>query len=146
MRSAGLALAVVLLAAACAGGDERLSRREFVARADAICERYNEKLVRLGKPENLKDAAAIAERAVPIVRDGVRELRNLEPPEELEALADRWYRLNERNVDYAERLRDAARSGDLAAVRTIVRETRTNEEKADRLARRLGLAACAEEA
>ena len=139
-----LVLTVVLVAGRC-GGEDGVSKADFVAQADGICKRYDEKLAALGEAKDLREAARIAERAVPLIRDGVARLRALQPPDELRALAERWYAVNAKNVELAERLRDAAKRGDLAAAQRTVRETRANERKADGLARKLGLEECAKD-
>ncbi len=137
----GVAALTLVLVAAC-GGDDRLSREEYLARADAICTKYEEKLAELGRPRSFEEAVAIGDEAIPLLRDGVDELKELEPPKELEARVDAWNALNERNVEFAEDLRDAAKRRDRARVRAVARATEANEQRADRAARDIGLRAC----
>lgn len=156
MRVARLALTLlaclVLPGFACDGAEreaeaepERLSKEEYVRRADAICAEYDRRLSNLRDPESVEGVAEIAEEAIPIAREGVRELRALRPPPEIEPTVQRWLERNDDNVDRLEDLRDAAREGDATEVQRIASAAVENERRADALARRVGLRACARE-
>jgi hypothetical protein len=144
-----LALAVLLVAAACDGGGAepvettRLSRSDYVERADAICAEYDRRLARLPQPNSIEDVAELAERALPIAREGVRELRALAPPEELEPQVERWLERNDENLERMEGLRDAALEGNETRVQRIASAATENEREADTLARQIGLRDCA---
>ena len=139
------ALFVFLAVAACSGGgDDRLSAAEYVRRADEVCATYDRRLEELPRPEDLADLADLADRALPIAEEGVRELRKLEPPKELERPVNEWLERNDANVEKIEELREAARAGDEQRVQILGSEARKNEEEADALARRIGLRTCAE--
>lgn len=144
MRLGPLPLCLLVVTAAACGGGDRLSREEYVAKADAICEKYGKQLDALPEPQTVAEVAGVAERALPIARKGVDELRRLEPPEELESKVDDWLARDAKNVQAIENLRDAAKDGDPAKIRSIVAESAANEKKADALAREIGLAKCAE--
>ena len=146
-----LVLAVLLVAAACEGGDatpvetNRLSRTEFLERADAVCAEYDRRLAKLPRPESIEDVAELAARALPIAREGVRELRALEPPNELRPQVDRWLERNDENVAKMEDLREAALDGNETQVQRIAGAAADNEREADELARQIGLRDCARE-
>ena len=147
--AASLALVATLaaLAAGCAGGDDdgRLSREEFIRRADAICADYDRRLARLGNPADIAELGELAARAVPIAREGVAKLHALTPPAELERDVDRWLARNDRNVANIDKLGAAARANDVRRVQAIASHSTANERAADTLAARLGLVACAKE-
>ena len=144
MRLAACLLAILALAACSRGGsDERLSREEYVKRADAICAAYERRLERLRRPENVAELGRLADEALPIAREGVRKLRALKPPEELRRDVAEWLRRNDRNVLMIEALGDAARAGETTRVREIASDAADNERAADALAKNLGLRACA---
>ena len=156
MRVARLALillaCLVLPGFACDGAEreaeaepERLSVPEYVRRADAICAEYDRRLESLPDPENVEGIAEVAEEAIPIAREGAGKLRALRPPEEVEPTVERWLARNDANIDRMEDLRDAAREGDATAVQRIASAAVENEQRADALARRIGLRACARE-
>jgi hypothetical protein len=126
-------------------GDDRLSREEYVRRADAVCREYDKRLNELGQPSSIEELAALADEALPVAEEGVGKLRELEPPESLERRVGEWLERNDRNVDLIEALRDAARAGEETRVQELAAEAADNETAADRLARRIGLKDCAEE-
>ena len=145
--------AAVFLAAGCSSGgggdgdgsgDERLTKEEYVEQADAICTRFEERLDKLGDPRTIAELGDVAEQALPIAREGVAELRALKPPEELRATVRSWLRLNDANVRRIEALGRAARAGDEDRVQEIARAAAAAEGRADALAKKLGLVACAQ--
>ena len=148
MRSAPGFLLLLALAAGWGGGD-RLSKSEYTKQADAICAKYDKRLEaierELDRADSPEDAAQAIDRGIPIVKSGVDELRELEPPEQLEDDVDRWLELNEENTRTLEELRDAAREGDMQRVSEIATEGQETEERSDELARKIGLEDCAAE-
>jgi hypothetical protein len=141
-----LAALAALVLAACSGGDGgdgRLSREEYVRRADAICLEYDGRLAALGDAGSIGEVAELADEALPIAREGVAELRALRPPAELEREVSRWLDRNEESVANIEALAEAARSGDVTRVQVAARTAARNEREADALAKRLGLRDCA---
>jgi hypothetical protein len=147
VRAAFAAFAAVAVVAGCSGGDGgdgRLSKEEYVERADAICAEYERRLDELPEPASIRELGDVAARALPLARRGVRELKALRPPGEIRADVRRWLEPNDRNLVLLEALRDAARAGKTTRVQEIASEAADNEAAADRLAKRIGLQACAE--
>jgi hypothetical protein len=124
---------------------QRLSKAEFVRRADALCAEYERRLARLRQPRDVEALADFVDEALPIVREAIARLRALEPPAELEPEVERWLERNDENVERMEALRDAARAGDETRVQTIASAASENEREADELAREIGLRDCARE-
>jgi cysteine sulfinate desulfinase/cysteine desulfurase-like protein len=149
-RSAALAAVLAAVATATAScrngdGDGRLSREEFLRRADAICADYDARLARLGNPASIAELGRLAARALPIAREGVAKLRALEPPEELARDVERWLARNDENVSRIAAIGEAAQADDATRVQEIASAATANERRADALARRLGLRDCAKE-
>lgn len=142
-----LALPVFALAAAAAGcgGGDRLSQAEYVKQADAICARYEKRLAALPQPESTADVKTLVDKGLPIAREGNTELKELKPPEDLEAKVDQWHERNDRNLELIEDLGQAAEDGDEERIQTLASEAEENEGEADRLASEIGLKDCAEE-
>jgi hypothetical protein len=134
---------VVLALAACSGGDGRLSKAEYTQQADAICTKYDAELAKLPAPRTIDALATMAVQAKAIAAEGAAKLRALEPPKELEKQAGEWLALNDENVKDIEAMRAAAAAGNRVKVQEIARDAQRNETKADELARKLGLKACA---
>ena len=87
IRLLAAVFAAALALAAC-GGDDAPSKSEFIEKADAICrenEERSEEIAREGlrNPENPtgREVLAILDRLVPVQRDAVGEIRDLEKPE-----------------------------------------------------------------
>ena len=143
--ASGLA-AVAVAAAGCGGGGggERLSRQEFVARADGICRKYEARLDALGQPTNVEELRSFADKAIPIARDGREELGEVEPPVELEDTYDAWLEHGDRAIELVERIRDAAEDRDQAQLQRIAREAEETDRESNRLAAELGFRQCGE--
>ena len=137
-------LALALGATGCGGGDDRLSREEYVSKADAICTRVENRLERLGQAESVERFAQLAEEAIPIVRKSFDDIEALEPPEELEARVHEWDEINRRGLEALEDLPAAARARNRTEVEGILRRADANEKRADKLAREIGFKKCAE--
>lgn len=146
MRIALSSLLLLTVAAGCGGG-ERLSKAAYTKEADAICAKYDRQLEsverELDRVDSPEEAARAIDRGIPIVKEGVAKLRELEPPEELEKDVDRWLELNEENTKSLEKLRDAARKGDMQRVSEIATEGQETEQRSDEIARKIGLEDCA---
>lgn len=137
---AALAVAVALVAC---GGDasRRLTKEEFIARADAICERYNphvnDVVRRLPPGDQPAGARMMHDEFVPLMRAQVRELRALRPPaedrREIDALFD--------GVDAATDELERRAAGDAASVFAPDFDP---YEPANRAARAYGLGVCGE--
>lgn len=135
----------VILAAGCGGegGGDRLTRDEFVSRAEEICEEYDGRIEEIPEPESEEQLGEYTDELVQIVEEGVAEFRELRPPEELQDEYDRWMESNEEAVDAARELDQAVEEGDAGRLTEIQAEAEQKEEEADELARDLGLEECA---
>ena len=142
-RLVPLALAALAAAACNGGGDDRLSKEEYVRRADAICARYDARLAKLPQPTNLAGLERTAGQALPIAREGVERLRALRPPEELDPKVRDWLARNDENVAKIGELQAAAQAGDTRRVQELAAEAADNEARADAIAKEIGLRDCA---
>jgi hypothetical protein len=124
------ALLAVLVVAGCGGGE--LSREEFNERANAICNRVNEELAEVGTPESLDQLATTLD-----------ELRELEPPAEIEDEVDAWIDQVEKAVDELEKARDAAEANDQSAVGLALQTADDANNEGNQRAAALGLTTCA---
>jgi hypothetical protein len=143
-RALGLTLFFACLAAGCGGGGEdRLSQEEFQQRADAICERYDKKIQALGSPQSPADIPAYVAKGIPLLRQGIAELRALNPPAEVEDDYNRMLDETAKAIPAAEKLADAAEKNDAAAVQDAIKEGQQADEASDELATKLKLDGCA---
>jgi hypothetical protein len=142
---------IVLLAVAAlfvAGcGSSRLSRSEFVQRANAVCTKYEQKVTRAMAGINPGDQTQLAgaiDKALPVIREGNDELRALKPPEDLQQRFDRWLGIADDEVAAATQLRDGLKKDDAKAVQRAFQKLRVSDAAQDTVARKgLGLTRCA---
>jgi hypothetical protein len=146
-------LAIALVAVACGGGSSednaeasrRLSKQEYVARADAICRRLRAEAVPI--IEATPDLDHVDEglrKLVPHIEQALEDLRALRPPRELEPKVQEWMRINETAPEDVEDLADVYES-ESRDFESVSRDVEKNEETADQLAADIGLTYCAKE-
>jgi hypothetical protein len=126
----------VLLAAACGGdGSSRLSKSDFRSKADAICRKYEGQIAKatanVGGGAN--QIAETIDKALPLIRKGQGELRDLKPPEDLAGTYNRWLDQGDDQVSQAEKLRDAARANDAKAFRSALAQLQQIEKSQDKI-------------
>jgi hypothetical protein len=140
------ALTVMLLATGC-GGTSRLSRAQFVQRANTICVKYEQKVTRAMAdidPGDQSQLAGAIEKALPVIREGNAKLRDLSPPTQLQERFDRWLEIADDEVAAATELRDALKSKDASEMQRAFQKLRASDAGQDRIAREdLGLSRCA---
>jgi hypothetical protein len=142
---AALVGGAAILLAGCGGGDDRLSKAEWVRQADAICKRVNDRLEQTAQPESLAELVTVLDDGLADVRAALRDLRALEPPADLEEESEAWLGRVEAAADEIEKARDAAKKPDEQALSAALeRGTKINDD-GNRRARQLGLKDCAEE-
>jgi hypothetical protein len=135
---AGAAAAVL---AGCGGGG-RLSHRDFVRRADAVCSAYQTKVELLTRPASYDDVIAYVEKTLPLYVAALEKLRALEAPSADEAAVKSWLAAN-RKVETAVRtLRDAAMRHDPAATNDASAAVQAASLASRRAAAALGLKVC----
>jgi hypothetical protein len=124
------------------GGDDRLTREEFVSEAEAICEEFDQRVEDVPDAESADDVERYVDELRPVIEDGLGELRALQPPEELE---EQWNELMDKNDEALEVLDDlsqAAASADEARLQEISEEASRQDAETDRMARAIGLENC----
>ena len=142
----GLALFLACLAAGCGGGGGgRLSQEEFQQQANAICDKFDKKIQALGSPQSPADIPAYVQKGVPLLRQGIAELRALKPPADVEDDYNRMLDETAKSIPAAEKLADAAEKNDAAAVQDAIKEGQEADSASDELAIKLKLDGCAAE-
>ncbi len=146
--------ALVLLAAGCGSSAKRLSKDEFITKADGICGAAQKGIPRipasLGK--NFDPATASTERlaafgtylqgVLTVFRNEVRELRKLHPPKDFQASYDSVLDLLDEGVKEGGEASAAARSGERAKVQAKLTESDDHFGSANKIARDYGLKVC----
>jgi hypothetical protein len=134
-RAFPLLLAIVFIAA-CGGG------KSYAAKADAVCTKYKQETNILKRPASLAGLAILAQKTVPLLRSARRELGALSPPDDKKATAAAWLEQFDVIIGDIERIRDAAKADDGAAVRRVATAALKHNERANDLAAQLGMKVC----
>jgi hypothetical protein len=140
------AAAAVALASGCGGdngGGDSLSAEEFRQQANAICQKYDEKIQAIGSPSSPADIPEFVSEGIPLLRQGIAELRALQPPADLQNDYDRMLDETEKAIPAAQKLAEAAKNNDAAAVQEAIQEGQQADSASDDLAARLKLDECA---
>jgi hypothetical protein len=146
-RATPLVLAIVVLAGCGGSGSsgQRLTRDEYAKRADAICSKYKQKSDALSRPANLAGLAKVAEQVLPILHSARGELRALRPPRSEDATANEWLDEFDRIIGDIEKIRDAAKKNDSAAVKAAARPALQDDQHSNELASQLGMTVCSKD-
>jgi len=141
MRVAVLGV-LVALSTGC-GGDEALSKEEYVSRLNAICRDFAEREKKIGDPRTVEDLVEKGPRVVDAFEKAmVDEVHELKAPEEIADQADRLADLADEQHDVLRRLVDAAKRSDFAEVEELSSENARLNEEAGSIAGELGATAC----
>jgi hypothetical protein len=144
VRRASPLLLAILLVAGCgsASHGQRLTREQFAAKADAICTKYKQKADALSRPATLSELGDLSDQVLALLGDARRELRRLRPPQNEEETANAWLDEFDVNIDDVEKIRDAARKNDKAAVQQASEPALRHNQRFNELATQLGMTAC----
>ncbi|MDP8942761.1 MAG: hypothetical protein M3N16_01360 [Actinomycetota bacterium] len=152
----GLAAAACLALGAC--GDDRLSRPEYVSRANALCRENERRIAEVaqdvvgkgrrsrGRRRQEEIRNEVLRRSLPITRSMLGRLRALRPPEEDEARVTRFLDQIEEAADLLSQVERAARERDRARVGELTTRIVAVAGPSRRFAQDYGLRDCLPEA
>jgi hypothetical protein len=147
VRRALILLLATTVVAGCGGGGggDALTRDEYAAKADAICAKYKKQTDALDRPATLSDLADVADDVIPILEKARGELRDLKPPADEQTTASSWLDQFDVVIADVEKIRDKAKENDSAGVQKIAQPALDHNNRANALAKRLGMTTCAED-
>ncbi len=135
--------ATLLVAAGCGGGgDKPLTKAEYAKQADAICTDTKAKQRKLGTPNSAADIAKLADKTKPIIKDEIKRLRALAPPDSLKDTSTSAYDLLDRQIPLIDQLGAAAKANDTKKLQAIVTDATKLSGQATAKAKALGLKVC----
>jgi hypothetical protein len=134
--------ALLLLAAGCGGGEDRLSTAEFQERVNAICTKYDKQIDAIATPSSVEEIPAYVAKVLPLVEREVDEMKAVEPPEDDQETFDAMIGEAEKALEAGRDLSDAAEENDQAAIENALNEGNAASDRADEHARELGLTDC----
>jgi hypothetical protein len=146
-RATPLVLAIVVLAGCGSSGSsgQRLTRDEYAKRADAICSKYKQRTDALSRPSDLAGLAKVSDQVLPILHSARGELRALRPPQAEEVTANAWLGEFDHIIRDVEKIRDAAKKNDSAAVQAAARPALQDDQHSNQLASQLGMTVCSKD-
>ena len=141
----GLALGgVAALTAGCAAGARELSRAEYVARLNAMCEDFRAREQEIGEPQTPADLVEKGPRILDAFEIAIaNQVGTLDAPDEIADAADRLVDIADQQREVRGGLVDAARNGDFAEVRRLASKNEALNKESSSIAQKLGADACA---
>ena len=147
-RIVGSAVALFLLMAACSdnGSSERLSKAEFISKADKICQSANQKTAELGTPTST-DPEALAKflgKSGQIIADAVGQLERLEPPKADEQKINEMVGGLQKSASFFPALIEAVRANDREKIQQVAVQLQQASQQGGQIAQTYGFQVCAQ--
>ena len=141
------ALGAVAALAGCGGSSSASAsaRAAFVARANAICDQANARIVKLQAPAGsaeLPSAARLLTQELPIASAELSALRSLKPPRAERTAFGEYLRNAASQLVAARRVREEAQANDPTGFREAVANLSALTPKSQQTAAAIGLAEC----
>ena len=133
----------MLLALVAGCGDGRLSRSDYVKRADAICAAYADATKPVVRPRSYTEIVAYVRKTLPLYEAALRRLEVLRPPSADAATAHRWLAADRRVAKAVRSLGEAAERRDFPAVTAAASQAQLAGSRSRRAATALGMQVCA---
>lgn len=146
---AGLA-ALALFAAGCGGGDDNkssggdgaLSKKEYIAQADKICQGVNDRLATLGTPQNVQQLSSYVQKALPQIDGAVQRLQRLKASDDIQPAAQELIANLEKQRDYVQQVGQKAKSQDSKALSALSKKAADFAQKTAAKAKAAGFETC----
>jgi len=142
VRRASILLLALVLAAGCGGGgNKRLTRAQYAAKADAICGKFNQQTKNL-KASSMSELVAAVDKTRPVLSSALNELHSLKPPTNEQATADQWLAQVEKLRTDLDAIRAKASANDPLGVQSTATKAQRDDGKSNQLATQLGMKIC----
>lgn len=141
MQMARIVVGLVLLSlTACT--EEGLSKEEFIQQADAICRQAEERTEQIDPPRTPEALAEFVDEAERITGKLLRDLRELEAPEEGRQTIDRLLEQIEAALATLPELKEAAENRAASRIQELGQELQQASSEANEIAQGYGLEVC----
>jgi hypothetical protein len=146
-------VAVVSVVAACGGSDEggssdggaELTKEEYIAAADAICEEANAAQDELGEPTTEAEFLELVPQNIAIAEDQMDKLEALVPPAADAETLNGAFKLLRQQIDLIQQYVDAIEAGDTATADDLSGQIDAIQAEADQVAIDYGMKVCGAE-
>lgn len=136
---------VAVLAAGCTD-DNGLTKEEYVAELNAMCESFSAQEKEIGEPQTVTDLVEKGPRILDAFEEAIVEkAHDLKAPDEIADQAEQLVVLADRQRDVLSELIGAAQNGDIAEVRQLASRNDALNTETDSIMRELGAEACVED-
>ncbi len=141
-------LMAVTLAAGCgssSSSSSTVSKADFVAKANAICDKINTQIGSLPKISSAQDLLKTGPKEIAMAKQGVAELKALQVPDSLKDQASRYLAALDQETAISGKLIAAFKNKDAQALGQAEAAARTNQAQDHAGAVALGLTSCAKQ-
>jgi hypothetical protein len=136
------AVLAAALAAGC-GGNDALSKDEFVKQGNAACAKYAAATKQIGDPKTIDDIPRLLDATVREFDTMIASLKDIQPPDDLSADYDKLVgTADDAKRSFAD-LKAAAESKDQTKLDAAAAKASATDKESDALATKLGLDGCA---
>jgi hypothetical protein len=126
------------------GGDDTLTREEFLAEGDEICSEAHEEYAQQQQdpPQSASEAADLTANLIEISEEELESIRELGPPDELQEPLDRYLSARESGIEVMREGLEAAEAGDARAYARAQAEVTGEQVERTKLAEEVGFSEC----
>ena len=121
-----------------------LSKPEFIAKGDQVCERAHDQFAELQKkpPNSAEEAVTLTQNLLDISKNELSQIRALDAPPEVQDALDRYLRARERGIALLERGLEAAQDRNAGAYADAQAKIAAGQVQRLKLAQAVGFSEC----
>lgn len=139
-------LALTLALSSCGDDDGgALSKDEYIAQGDALCQQFMDETEALGEPSTVQELITMMDAAIDLADETHAGFSDLEPPPDGESVHERLLSSLEESTDKMREARDHAADGDQAGFTAAVDEAVAIGGASDEPAKDYGFEVCGSE-
>jgi hypothetical protein len=142
----GLVTSAAIAVTSCGDGVEQLGAEELVERGDQLCRQGQQRFAEIQTKPPANAAAALdqTDELLAVAKDELDRLRDLEPPDELQAAYEDYLDARSRAIAFFERGRVAAEERDADGYGAAQERVAAEAAKRERLAGNVGFEVCSQ--
>jgi hypothetical protein len=142
----GVIVSAGIAVTACGDGGGQVSAEELVERGDDICRQGQQRFAEIQTKPPANAAAALdqTDELLAVAEDELKQLRDLEPPDELRVGFEDYLDSRSRAIDFFEQGRSAAEERDADGYGAAQAEVAAEAAERERLAGAIGFEACSQ--
>jgi hypothetical protein len=123
-----------------------LSKEDFLAKANAICDTINTQIKALPEISTAADLLSTGPKEVALAENGIAQLKALEPPDSLKTQTSQYFANLDQQATISTKLITAFKNKDSQTLAQAEAAAKTNQSQGHTQANGIGLTRCAKEA